>query len=48
MKTRLKISNRGKRGHDISSVPVKRLEKMKDFKKKKWEYKDGWLILESF
>ena len=48
MKTRLKVRDRGKRGHDISSVPVKRLEKMKDYRKKKWEYKDGWLILTAY
>jgi len=48
LKTILKVRDRGKRGHDISSVPIKRLEKMKNYKKKRWEYKDGCLILEAF
>ena len=48
MKVRLKIRDRGKRGYDISSVPFKKVEKMSKYKKKKWELKDGWLILEAF
>lgn len=48
MKVRLKIRDRGKRGYDISSVPFKKVEKMSKYKKKKWELKDDWLILEAF
>ena len=48
MKVRLKIRDRGKRGYDISSVPFKKVEKMSKYRKKKWELKDGWLILEAF
>ena len=48
MKTILKIRNRGKRGYDISSVPMKKLEKMSNYKKKRWILKDGFLILEAF
>ena len=48
MKAILKIRLRGKRGYDISSVPFKKLEKMSDYKKKRWELKDGFLILEAF
>jgi len=48
VKIRLKIRDRGKRGYDISSVPFKRLEKASKFRKKRWELKDGWLILEAF
>jgi hypothetical protein len=48
MKTILKIRPRGKRGYDISSVPYKKLEKMSEYRKKRWELKDGWLILEAF
>jgi hypothetical protein len=48
MKVRLKIRNRGKRGYDVSSVPFKRLEKANKYKKKRWEFRDGWLILDAF
>ena len=48
MKVRLKIRDRGKRGYDISSVPFKKVEKMSKYRKKKWELKDGWLVLEAF
>jgi len=48
VKVRLKIRDRGKRGYDISSVPFKKVEKMSKYRKKKWELKDGWLILEAF
>jgi len=48
LKVRLKIRDRGKRGYDISSVPFKKVEKMSKYRKKKWELKDGWLILEAF
>jgi hypothetical protein len=48
MKTILKIRQRGKRGYDISSVPYKKLERMSGYRKKRWELKDGWLILEAF
>jgi len=37
-----------KQGSRIESVPLKRLEKLSDYNKKRWEYKDGWLILEAF
>ena len=48
MKVRLKIRDRGKRGYDISSVPFKKLEKLVKYRKKRWELKDCWLILEAF
>ena len=48
MKVWLKIRDRGKRGHDISSVPFKKLEKANKYKKKKWELKGEWLILDAF
>jgi hypothetical protein len=47
-KTLLKIRLRGERGYDISSVPMKKLQKMNGFHKKRWEIKDGFLILEAF
>jgi hypothetical protein len=48
LKILLKIRLRGKRGYDISSVPFKRLERAGKYRKKRWELKDGWLILEAF
>ena len=44
----LKVRNRGKRGYDISSVPFKKMEKNNNYRKKKWEFKDGFLILEAW
>ena len=37
-----------KQGSRIESVPLKRLEKLSGYNKKRWEFKDGWLILEAF
>jgi len=48
MKIMLRVRQRGKRGYDISSVPYKKLEKISGYRKKRWELKDGWLILEAF
>jgi hypothetical protein len=48
VKAILKIRLRRKRGYDISSVPFKKLEKMAKYRKKRWEIKDEWLILEAF
>ncbi|HUW48111.1 MAG TPA: hypothetical protein VMW36_05140 [Patescibacteria group bacterium] len=45
----LRIRLRGKRGYDISSVPMKKLEKANGCRKKRWELREnGWLILEAF
>jgi hypothetical protein len=46
VKIRLKVAVR--KGARIESVPLKQLEKAKKYKKKRWEYTDGWLILEAF
>jgi hypothetical protein len=35
-------------GCRIESVPLKRLLKLSNFRKKRWEFRDGWLILEAF
>jgi hypothetical protein len=48
MKIVLRIRFRGKRGYDISSVPFKKLAKAGEYRKKRWELRDGWLILEAF
>ena len=48
MKVWLKIKLRGKRGYDISSVPYKKLEKASKYRKKRWELKGDWLVLEAF
>ena len=44
----LKIRLRGKRGYDISSVPFKKLEKANGYRKRRWELREGWLVLEAF
>ena len=36
-----------KQGAKVDSVPVKQLIKLSGFPKKRWEFKDGWLILEA-
>ena len=35
-------------GARIESVPLKRLVELASYRKKRWEFKDGWLILEAF
>jgi hypothetical protein len=37
-----------KQGSRIDSVPLKKLVKLSKFRKKRWTFKDGWLILEAF
>ena len=46
MKIRLKVTVQ--KGARIESLPLRKLEKASGYKKKRWEYKDGWLILEGF
>jgi len=36
-----------KQGSRIESVPLKQLVKLSRFGKRRWEFKDGWLILEA-
>ena len=48
MKVLLKLRLRGRRGYDISSVPFKKLEKASMYRKKRWELKGDWLVLEAF
>jgi len=36
-----------KQGCYIASVPLKKLVKLSEFKERRWEFKDGWLILEA-
>ena len=42
----IKVRERGRAR--VESVPIKRLIKLSSFRKKRWEFKDGWLILEAF
>ncbi len=35
-------------GARIESIPLRRLVELSGFRKKRWEFKDGWLILEAF
>ena len=44
-KIRLYVKCR-KQGCYIASVPLKRLIKLSEFGERRWEFKDGWLILE--
>jgi len=37
-----------KQGARVDSVPIQRLIKLAKFRKKRWEFKDGWLILEAW
>jgi len=37
-----------KNGARIESVPSKQLEKVSVFRKRRWSFKDGWLILEAY
>ena len=46
-KISLHISTR-KQGSRIDSIPLKKLIKLSKFRKKRWEFKDGWLILEAW
>ena len=43
---RLKVTIR--KGARIESVPLKKLVRLSKFRKKRWIFKDGWLILEAF
>ena len=46
-KLRLFVRSR-KQGSRIESVPLKQLIKLSGFRKRRWKFKDGWLILEAF
>jgi hypothetical protein len=35
-------------GCRIESVPLKRLVELSGYRKKRWDFEDGWLILEAF
>jgi hypothetical protein len=37
-----------KQGGRIESVPLKRLLRLSGYRKKRWKFEDGWLILEAF
>jgi hypothetical protein len=37
-----------KQGSRIESIPLRKLVKLSKFRKKRWEFKDGWLILEAW
>jgi hypothetical protein len=46
-KIRLRICVRVQ-GARIESVPLKELVRLSVYRKKRWSYEDGWLILEAF
>jgi len=37
-----------KQGSRIESVPLKRLVELSGFHKRRWDFVDGWLVLEAF
>jgi len=37
-----------RQGCRIESVPMRRLVELSSFRKRRWEFEDGWLILEAF
>lgn len=47
-KIRLYVVVRDRQRSYIASVPLKQLVKLSAFRKKRWDFKDGWLILEAF
>ena len=46
-KIRLFIRKR-KQGSYIASVPLKHLIELSGYRKTRWSFEDGWLILEAF
>lgn len=46
-KVRLFVQVR-EQGSRIESVPLKRLVALSGYRKRHWEFVDGWLILEAF
>jgi hypothetical protein len=37
-----------KQGGRIESVPLRRLVVLSGFRKRRWSFEDGWLVLEAF
>jgi hypothetical protein len=37
-----------KQGCRIESIPLKRLVELSGYRKRRWVFEDGWLILEAF
>jgi hypothetical protein len=35
-------------GCRIESVPLRRLVELSGFRKRRWDFEDGWLVLEAF
>jgi hypothetical protein len=38
----------GVQGCGIESVPLRRLVGLSNYRKRRWSFEDGWLILEAF
>jgi len=48
-KVRLFVRTReGNKGSYIASVPVRELVRLSVYRKKRWSFEDGWLVLEAF
>jgi hypothetical protein len=37
-----------KQGSRIESVPLKHMVELSNYRKRRWSFQDGWLILEAF
>ena len=37
-----------KQGSRVDSIPLRKLIKLSKLRKKRWSFKDGWLILEAY
>lgn len=51
VKLRLFVRSRessGGHGYYIASVPYRRLVELSGYRKRRWSFEDGWLILEAF
>ena len=46
-KVRLLLVVRG-HGCRVESVPLKRLVRLANYRKRRWSFEDGWLVLEGF
>lgn len=46
-KVRLFVVVRG-HGCRVESVPLKRLVLLSGYRKRRWSFEDGWLVLEAF
>jgi hypothetical protein len=46
-KIRLFVRSR-EQGSYVASVPLRRLVKLSAYRRRRWSYEDGWLVLDAF